>query len=124
MLMVAESPFDGKKYYFIDKCLPFGASISCAHFQAFSNVILHIVKFKTGKHNVNYLDDFLFVTLLKALCNGQLDTFLDVCRKINFPVSMEKTFRACTQMTFLGFLINSMLQLVMVPAQKVAKEGH
>ena len=35
LVMMAESPIDGKIYYFVDKCLPFGASISCAHFQNF-----------------------------------------------------------------------------------------
>ena len=32
LVMKAKSPLDGKIYFFIDKCLPFGASISCAHF--------------------------------------------------------------------------------------------
>ena len=43
LVMKAQSPLDEKIYYFIDKCLPFGSSISCAHFQAFSNAIAHIV---------------------------------------------------------------------------------
>ena len=47
--------------YFIDKCLPFGAAISCAHFQAVSDAIAHIVKFLTRKTPINYLDDFLFI---------------------------------------------------------------
>ena len=32
LIMKAQSPVDQKWYYFIDKCMPFGASISCAHF--------------------------------------------------------------------------------------------
>ena len=35
LIMKARSPLDGKIYYFIDKCLPFGAGISCVHFQHF-----------------------------------------------------------------------------------------
>ena len=35
LILKAKSPMDGKFYYFIDKCLPFGASISCALFQEF-----------------------------------------------------------------------------------------
>ena len=70
LIMKAESPIDGKIYYFIDKCLPFGASISCSHFQAFSDAIAHIVRKKSGKDNVNYLNDFLFIALLKALCKA------------------------------------------------------
>ena len=33
LILKAEDPNTGKVMYFIDKCLPFGASISCAHFQ-------------------------------------------------------------------------------------------
>ena len=44
LVMKATSPLDGKTYYFVDKCLPFGASISCSHFQRFSNAVKHIVQ--------------------------------------------------------------------------------
>ena len=66
LLMKARSPIDKKFYYFVDKCLPFGSSISCAHFQAFSNGIAFLVQHFTGKKVVNYLDDYLFVALIKA----------------------------------------------------------
>ena len=32
LIMKAVSPSDGKTYYFVDKCLSFGASISCFPF--------------------------------------------------------------------------------------------
>ena len=57
LVMKAVSPIDGKTYYFVDKCLPLGASISCFHFQRFSNAVGHIVQCKTKKDLVNYLDD-------------------------------------------------------------------
>ena len=102
--------------------MPFGASISCVNFQAFSDSISHIVKIKSGgMDNVNYLDDFLFIALLRALCNGQLELFLAICKRINFPVSIEKTFHADSQMTFLGFLIDARNQLVLIPEQKIGK---
>ena len=83
--MKAESPIDGQMYFFVDKCLPFGSSISCAHFQHFSDAVAHIVRHKTGKDLINYLDDYLFIALLKAICEGQLQTFLG-CLRIN-PIS-------------------------------------
>ena len=91
LVLKACSQLDHRWYYFVDKCMPFGASISCAHFQAFSDAISHILRHKTGKENVNYLDDFLFTALWRWLCNQQVETFLGVCRTIRFPVSMEKT---------------------------------
>ena len=106
--MKSRCPLDGVWYYFIDKCLPFGTSISCAIFQEVSNAIAHLVKFKTNKKVINYLDDYLFIALLQRLCNFQMETFLEICKSINFPVSPEKTFRASTTMIFLGFLIDSM----------------
>ena len=93
LVMKAQSPFDGRFYYFIDKCLPFGAAISCAHFQAFSDALAHIIQYRTSHENVNYLDDFLFLALLTQVCNWQIEIFLDVCRQIRFPVSLEKTGR-------------------------------
>ena len=79
LVMKAKSPFDGKYYYFIDKCLPFGSSISCAHFQGFSDAIAHIMVFRTGKQLVNYLDDFLFAAWLRSMCNEQIQMFLNLC---------------------------------------------
>ena len=121
LVMKAQSPLDNKWYYFVDKCMPFGASISCSHFQAFSNAIAHIVSFITKKENVNYLDDFLFAALLKAICDGQIQTFLEVCKRINFPVSMEKTFWGTTKLVFLGLLIDTLNQLICIPVDKIEK---
>ena len=121
LVMKAESPLDGKVYYFVDKCLPFGASISCSHFQRFSNAIKHIVQWKTKKDLVNYMDDFFFVELMKLLCNNQVKEFLSVCSMIAFPVSLEKTFWGTTKLTFLGLLIDTINQWVCIPIEKVTK---
>ena len=121
LVMKAKNPMNKKWYYFVDKCMPFGASISCAHFQKFSDAIAHIVRHNTKKDNVNYLDDFFFCALLKAFCDGQINTFLKICASINFPVSMEKTFFGTTKLTFLGLLIDTHNQLVCVPVDKVKK---
>ena len=121
LLMKAQHPTNNKWYYFVDKCMPFGASISCSHFQRFSDAIAHIVKTLVGKDNINYLDDFLFAAIKKMLCNNQLNTFLEVCRKINFPVSMEKTFWASTRMIFLGLLLDTISQMICIPVEKIEK---
>ena len=120
--MKAKSPIDGKIYYFLDKCLPFGGSISCSHFQRFSNALAHIVKVKSGgKDNVNYLDDFLFIALMQLICNNQVRTFLAVCKEINFPVAVEKTFWGTNCLVFLGLLIDTLNQCVSIPTDKVQR---
>ena len=108
----------------MDKCLPFGASISCSHFQAFSDAIAHIVAFYTSKKVTNYLDDFLFAALLKWLCDQQVHTFLEICKFINFPVNMDKTYWGDTHLTFLGLLIDTVCQIVCIPVNKIQKQQN
>ena len=121
LIMKAESPIDGKTYYFVDKCLPFGASISCSHFQRFSNAIKHIVCWRTKSDLVNYMDDFFFAALMKLLCNNQVKEFLHICDLIAFPVSLEKTFWTTTKLVFLGLLIDTINQIVCTPIDKIQK---
>ena len=121
LILKAEDPENGKVFYFVDECLPFGASISCAHFQSFSDSIAHIVTYFTRKPLVNYLDDFFFAALTKLLCDLQVEKFLEVCRQINFPVSMEKTFWGSTTIIFLGLLIDTVAGIVAVQQEKILK---
>ena len=121
LVMKAEHPISKRLYYFIDKCLPFGSSISCSHFQAVSDAIAHIVSFRNKSKTLNYLDDFFFAALWKWLCDKCLQMFLDICNEINFPVAMEKTFWGTTFLTFLGLLLDTERQLVCVPKEKVNK---
>ena len=103
---------------------PIWASISCAHFQRFSNSVAHLFKQKTGKKTNNYLDDFLFAALLKALCDGHVQIFLDLCKLINFPVALDKTFWGCQLIVFLGIMLDTLAQSVIVPEAKVKKAVH
>ena len=116
---MAVLPIDGQTYYFIDKCLCFGAAISCAHFQHFLDAVAHIMAAKTGFKPPNYLDDFLFVAMLASACNKLVEVFLEICQKISFPVSMEKTVWRCTSLTFLGLLIDTIAQVVLIPVEKI-----
>ena len=70
LVMKAEHPVTGKTWYFVDKCLPFGSSISCAIFQAFSDAVAFLVECKTQEDTLNYLDDYFFAALMKAWCDG------------------------------------------------------
>ena len=107
LVLKAEHPETKCIYYFVDKCLPFRSSISCAIFQAISDSISHIVEWRTSTSNLNYLDDYFFIALLKTICDRQLDEFVRVCYMINFPISLEKTFWGTTILTFLGFLLDT-----------------
>ena len=121
LVLMAEHPETGEKFYFVDKCLPFGSSISCAIFQSFSDAIAYLVKHITHKPLVNYLDDYFFAALNKLLCNAQVQVFLDICGQVNFPVSLEKTEWASECLTFLGLLCDLVNQVVCIPAEKIQK---
>ena len=113
LILKCAHPITGKVYYFVDKCLPFEASISCAIFQEFSNSINFLVKFRTRKPLVNYLDDYFFAALGKLICDSQVSVFLETCSQINFPVSLEKTVWGTTMLTF--------LVLIYIPLDKLER---
>ena len=121
LVMMAKNPISGRIYYFVDKCLPFRASISCSHFQHFSNCVAFLCYKKTGKKVNKYVDDFFFAALMSALCNGSVYEFLNICEQINFPVAPEKTVWVMTIIVFLGILINTETQTISVPLEKCIK---
>ena len=121
LVMKTRLPLDNKMYYFVDKCLPFGASISCSHFQKVSDAIAYLVCHRAKCDILNYLDNFLVVALLASICNNNLQAFMDVCADINFPVNEDKTFWATTCIVFLGLLIDTVAGTVSVPTEKLLK---
>ena len=90
LILKAQHPITGEWFYFIDLCLPFGASISCVHFQRFSNALKAIVEYRSNKLRItfitNYLDDFLFIYFTEQGCNQIAMVFIKTCKEINFPV--------------------------------------
>ena len=123
LIMCAEDPESKKMMYFINMCLPFGASISCAIFQAFSDALNHIVKYllKIDDILTNYLDDFLFIAVMRAECDKMMMTFMRVCKQINCPLSEEKTEWSSLIMTFLGTLLDGRRHCLCIPEDKKIK---
>ena len=123
LLMRGEHPVTGKSYWFADKALPFGHSIFCALFQSFSDSLQHITQFLIG-HDfccVNYLDDFLFLSDDEQFANVMVRIFLQLCKHINCPVSLEKTEWASSTMIFLGVMLNGDGKVLSVPEDKRIK---
>ena len=123
LVMKAQDPTTGKWFYFIDKCLPFGASISCSHFQRFSNALCHLMEYRAGIPGqvTNYLDNFLFLALSILRCNYLIRTFLTICENFGILVSMEKTKWAEESVVFLGILLNGRYYYLAVPLDKREK---
>ena len=106
--MKAQDPLTGEWKYFIDKCLPFGSSISCSHFQRFSNALQHLIEWGAQAQGrvTNYLDNFLFIALSLLGCNYLINEFLKLCEDLNVPVLMEKTEWVSEFTIFLGILLD------------------
>ena len=92
----------------IDKCLPFGASISCAIFQRVSDALKHLIEARASAQDMltNYLDDFLFIALTLIRCNYLIQEFLNLCSEIGIPIALDKTEWAAIRIVFLGILLD------------------
>ena len=93
LIFKAQDPLTGQWKYFVDKCLPFGASISCAIFQSFSDALKFVAEWRSNVYNAltNYLDDFLFAARTLAKCNQLMHEFLDLCAEVGILISPNKT---------------------------------
>ena len=127
LVLMAYHPTTGKQYYFVDMCLPFGASISCALYQMFSNALRHIALHRCKVRQViqiaitNYLDDFLLMALRMTVSNTAVQILIEVFQVVGCPLSHEKTEFATDLITFLGVLLNGRHRLLHIPIDKKVK---
>ena len=124
LILKAVDPRDGKTKYFVKKCLPFGSSISCSHYQRFSNALRHIIEFRTGFRGRainNYLDDFLFIAFTEMVCNQMIQMFIKLCQELRVPVAFEKTEWAGTLLVFLGIVLDGVNLVLSLPVEKKNK---
>ena len=122
-VMKARDPLTKIWKYFVDKCLPFGASISCALFQRFSNALKFLAEKRLDAEGTvtNYLDNFLFIALLLSICNERIRGFIDLCAELGVPISHEKTVWASEFMIFLGLLLDGRHFTIAIPVEKKNK---
>ena len=104
LILKAYHPKTNKVYYFVDKCLPFGSSISCKHFQSISDCIAYVVSYRTKKPTLNYLDDYFFVALMKAGCDWQVDTFSGSLQRYKFPSITGENILGNNQINFFRYV--------------------
>ena len=127
LTMLAYHPVTGEKFYFMDLCLPFGSSRSCALFQEFSNAMKFIAQKKLSLTLMaplaitNYLDDFLFIALCVRICNGMVKEFMVICSTIGCPIAPEKTEMATSRIVFLGVLLDGAQHILVIPEDKKTK---
>ena len=107
-------------FYFVDKTLPFGCSISCAHFEKFSTFLEHCIKEHTNTNNwMHYLDDFLVGDKKRESANVILSKALSLLNSFGVPIAKEKIFGPATIITFLGIEIDTEKMQVRIPQEKI-----
>ena len=105
--------------YYVETCLPFSASESCAIFEKFSTWLEWETTRRANEPLSHYLDDFIFIHSYEEICNQMLQHFLDICTEINFPVAHHKTEGPCTCLVFLGLLIDTIRMVIGIPQDKI-----
>ena len=123
LCMQAKNPETGQPCFFVENCLPFSHSISCSHFQRFSNCLTHIMEKITGcnRQITNYLDDYLAISSTKEGCNKLVSDFIRICDDIGVLIAMDKTEWGWRRITFLGILLDGYHLCMSMPEDKKIK---
>ncbi|KAJ8297896.1 hypothetical protein KUTeg_024427 [Tegillarca granosa] len=128
LLPIHPSDFDLLGYkicglYFVDKCLPFGCSISCSLFEKFSTFLEWEYKKRSNCDNLkHYLDDFFLAGKPNTnQCQQSMQLFSSMCDEIGVPLAHDKTIPPSTVLTYLGLEINTIKMTVKIPFEKLTK---
>ena len=110
--------YQGK--YFIDKCLPFGLSVSCALFEKFSTFLEWCLKHYTGSDQIiHYLDDYAACDKQVQGAKSILDKSLSLFASLGVPIAENKIEGPSTSIKFLGLEVDTVAMLVKIPVDKL-----
>ena len=98
-----------------------GCSASCKIFEAVSSAVEWIAESKLGLKITHILDDFFLVESTEERAKQDLQTFLAMCQEIGIPMAPDKTFGPDQIMSFVGYEIDSLIQEVRLPQDKLEK---
>ena len=113
--------WEGNYYY--DRCLPFGLSVSCRIFEAFSHalhwILMHHFRVPQMTH---IIDDFMFYGPRNSrVCSSSLLAFLTLATEAGVPVKVPKTCPPSTVAILHGIEVDSGAMEARLPADKVSK---
>jgi hypothetical protein len=85
-----------------------------------------VVETRCGLHSIDhYLDDFILVgKKFSNDCSTLMNTFMNVCDELGVPIAENKTVGPSNIITFLGFIIDTVLMMVRIPEEKLQKLRH
>ena len=110
-----------KEAYYIDTFFPFGLRSAPYLFNQFAEALQWILQHNYGlQWLIHYLDDYLMVGAPDLhSCGEHLQCFLTVCMHLGFPVAMDKVDGPATALSFLGLELDSVLQQIRLPPEKL-----
>lgn len=103
------------------QCLPFGLASSPRVFSKILKVVFSHVR-KMGIDSYFYIDDSLLQAESYDLSKYNTQKVQDLIQSVGFQINLEKSvFIPSQRITFLGFIIDSVLFKVFLPEEKVQK---
>ena len=107
--------------FYFDTCLPFGLRSAPFLFNQFAEALQWILEHNYGLHwLIHYLDDYFIAGPPHSCsCQDHLNCFLRVCEKLGIPVATDKVEGPLTSLIFLGLELDSVLQLIRLPQDKL-----
>lgn len=105
----------------MDKCLPFGCSISCSKFEKFSTFLEWALKQQAKSNDVvHYLDDFLVAGRKGTQdCANLMSIFSFICLELGVPLAHEKTLGPTTKLVYLDLEIDTINMTIRIPVEKL-----
>ena len=105
--------------YYVDICLPFGASISCAIFEQVRTLLQWLAWCKAGHNIVCYLDDFFTAHHIQYVCDQIMSATHNSCQDVGVSMAPEKRVWAMQIIEFLGLILDTLLMIVKIPEDKL-----
>ena len=111
--------------FYINCNMAFGSRSSCKIFEEFACAVQWIWESRTKYKNCShYLDDFLFIHLLRKICKWFMDKLASICSFLGAPLSEEKCEGPCQILSFLGLLLNFKELTLSIPQDKIDKASE
>ena len=106
----------------LDTSLPFGLRSAPVIFSAVADALAWAMHLEGVTHQLHYLDDYFFTgPAVGSVCERNLQSALAVCDRLHFPVATSKTKGPTTRLVFLGIVIDSALQVLELPQDKLTR---
>lgn len=107
---------------YVDRALPFGLRSAPKIFNAVADIIAWVLTCQGIRHQLHYLDDFLFIAPPHCQQRDHIrTTALHTLDRLGVPVALNKTEGPSTALTFLGIYVDCHHFELRLPAEKLTR---